>query len=154
MAIRESAWQGRAEGFDKHTSSNTFKNNEIDLLKESIKLKKKNIQRGELPPLISDITNNIGSNNINTTIINDNSTIIQNNRVRSAPDSTMVGTLHNSFPDEPEGIFMNNNNNNIHQSLSTITNKNNKKVIKKQKKISETEQRLMNSPLAQPLVKH
>ena len=59
----------------------------------------------------------------------------------------------------------NNNNNNsssnnkmmIHNNtLSTLTNKDiNMKGNKKQtKKISETEKRLINSPLAQPLVKH
>jgi len=73
---------------------------------------------------------------------------------QSAPDLQHLSALHDSVPDEPEGIFINNNNNNKVHTLSTITNKDKIKINKKQKKLSETEKRLINSPLAQPLVKH
>lgn len=127
-------------------------------MKESIKLRKKNLisevkRRNDhslLPPLLSDVSNNFNDSSDN------------NNKPQSAPDLQHLSALHQAFPDEPEGIFMNansssNNKMMIHNNntLSTITNKDIKlKGNKKQKKISETEKRLINSPLGQPLVKH
>ena len=127
-------------------------------MKESIKLRKKNLisevkRRNDhslLPPLLSDVSNNFNDSSDN------------NNKPQSAPDLQHLSALHQAFPDEPEGIFMNansssNNTMMIHNNntLSTITNKDIKlKGNKKQKKISETEKRLINSPLGQPLVKH
>ena len=125
-------------------------------MKESIKLRKKNLievkRRNDhslLPPLLSDVSNNFNDSSDN------------NNKPQSAPDLQHLSALHQAFPDEPEGIFMNANSSNNkmiilnNNTLSTITNKDIKlKGNKKQKKISETEKRLINSPLAQPLVKH
>lgn len=126
-------------------------------MKESIKLRKKNLievkRRNDhslLPPLLSDVSNNFNESSNN------------NNKPQSAPDLQHLSALHQAFPDEPEGIFINANNRSNNKmmmhnnnTLSTITNKDIKlKGNKKQKKISETEKRLINSPLAQPLVKH
>lgn len=70
LALREASWHGRSEGFDIDKSvydSNNItaggSNNNIDALKESLQLRqrKKNAQRGELPPLISDVSNNVVS---------------------------------------------------------------------------------------------
>jgi hypothetical protein len=50
MAMRETAWQGRAEGMDIDRSHD---------LRESLTLKiRKKVQRGELPPLGSELSNN------------------------------------------------------------------------------------------------
>eukprot|EP01034_Spumella_vulgaris_P025554 gene25554-32024_t len=49
IALKESAWQGRSGGMD------IDRNGESELLRESIRMRKKNLQRGELPP-ISDNT--------------------------------------------------------------------------------------------------
>lgn len=61
-------------------------------------------------------------------------------RGHSAPDlssqqRTTVGTLQAAFPDEPEGI--------MHTSASTLTLKGKPKTVKKHKKISEVENRLL-----------
>lgn len=53
MALREASWQGRAEGMDIDRShdlrdSRTFKVGGL----------RKKVQRGELPPLLSDVSNN------------------------------------------------------------------------------------------------
>jgi hypothetical protein len=61
-------------------------------------------------------------------------------RGHSAPDlhsSQSFGALHQSFPDEPEGIMLGQG-----ASASTLTQKGKPKSTKKSKKYSETEARL------------
>lgn len=49
MALKESAWHGRAEGMDHDRT------HDIESLRDSIRLAgKKKAQRGDLPPLLSD----------------------------------------------------------------------------------------------------
>jgi len=49
MALKESAWHGRAEGMDHDRT------HDIESLRDSIRLGgKKKAQRGDLPPLLSD----------------------------------------------------------------------------------------------------
>ena len=56
IAQREAEWQGRAEGFDH--SRAVHSSQDVDALRDSIRMKKKNAQRGDLPPL-SDVSNNM-----------------------------------------------------------------------------------------------
>lgn len=52
--MRESSWNGRSEGMDRHATSEML-SSEISRLEK----KKKNLQRGELPPLNgSEVSNN------------------------------------------------------------------------------------------------
>jgi len=166
LALRESAWHGRAEGMDIDRSQ------DIDTLRESLRARKgaKNPQRGELPPLLSDVSNNAGDISNDGRAPSRGRSAPGAGRGLAAPGETAagggaVGAMHQSFPDEPEGILggggsaaaaaanaaasANNNNN----TASTLTNKDKKGTKKKKKKLSETELRLMNSPLGHPLVK-
>jgi len=63
-----------------------------------------------------------------------------------------VGALYNTFPDEPEGIMQMQNAPGA--SASTLTVRGKPKSVKKFKKVSDVENRLMESPLHQPVVKY
>jgi len=135
MQYKESGWQGRAEGMDHDRS------HDIDVLRTSIRMVgKKKAQRGELPPLLSDGNATEGRSP---------------SRGHSAPGlsaSLPMGALYNTFPDEPEGIMQMQNPQGA--SASTLTVRGKPKSVKKFKKVSDVENRLMESPLHQPVVKY
>jgi hypothetical protein len=53
IAFRESAWQGRSGGMD------IDRNADADFLRESIRLRKKKLQRGELPPISDNVVSGV-----------------------------------------------------------------------------------------------
>lgn len=131
MSVREASWQGRAAGFDIDRSA------EIEALRESIRVKKKNLQRGELPPIGS-------SSDLNNNMDGEGSPL----RVKSAPDQQqlLLGTMELPYSEEPEGIMGQEYGGSAEHGDSKQTKK------KKVKKMSETEKKLLNSPLAQPVL--
>lgn len=52
IALKEAAWQGRAGGFDIERAA------EMEVLRDTLRMKKKNPQRSVLPPLSTDNSNN------------------------------------------------------------------------------------------------
>jgi len=128
MSLREGGWQGRSEGLELN------RRGEIDQLRESVR---KNKNTRNLPPL-SDPDAEGGR---------------PSSRGHSAP--ALENVLH-AYPDEPEGLLGAAVAGAGAGTLSTLTKGGGPggKKTKKFKKYSETEQRLMNSPLGQALVKH
>jgi hypothetical protein len=131
IALKESAWQGRSGGMD------IDRNSDGDLLRESIRLRKKNLQRGELPPIndnyVSDVSWSalvIQSACYFIVCFSQSPTM----RTGSAPEIDFDWNSSNALI-SPDGI-MDVTVNNINKN-STIT-------FKKPKKVSETERRLEN----------
>ena len=144
--MKESMWHGRAEGMDHDRGI------DIDTLRDSIRVGKKKLQRGDLPPLsdnnaVSSMYLFVGLFLVLLHLLTFISCLrpIQTegrspSRGHSAPglsSSLNVGALHATFPDEPEGIML------TAASASTLTNKGKPKAVKKFKKSSDVEARLM-----------
>lgn len=137
MAIRESAWHGRAETMESRTDYQPVKS-------ESLRLRKKNgAQRGELPPLTEQ-------SNYNST----------DRPVRSAPQQGAngggdtdneygFGTMELQFDSPAEGLIMPDGEKGAD---GKVTKGGPTKKKKKAKKVlGETAKRLEDSPFGQPV---
>eukprot|EP01038_Epipyxis_sp_PR26KG_P009467 gene9467-12754_t len=134
LSLREASWNGRSAGLDIDKTSDLDVN-----MRESIRIRKKNLQRGELPPL-SESSNNLHEGRTSQSPVRNS---------HSAPDLN-IGTLEATFSDEePEAIMV---------TAATVSDllktKSAKEKKKKPRKTSDLEKRLQNSPFSQPLIKN
>ncbi len=146
IALKESAWHGRSGGFDiSESNADAEPPSSLLLLRDSVKLRKKNIQRGELPPLgennnsslVSSVDGQVCALRLTCFLQNDNHSP---SRGHSAPDlhgggGGGVGMYDVAFPGNPEGIIL---------PAAAAAAASAKAKMKKVKKPSETEKRLMN----------
>lgn len=129
-SMKESGWQGRQGGLDGRPTD--------PINKESVLIRKKNAQRGDLPPL-SEVDNFEINGGIG---VRTPSRSGERGRAGSAPDLRGNG----------QGTFDESNDNGAEGIVKTALAKARKGAAKK-KPLSETEKNLFNSPFAQPLLK-
>ena len=140
-SIKESGWQGRQGGLDGRSTD--------PINKESVLIRKKNAQRGELPPL-SEVDNFEMNGGIGTRTPSrgGGGGGGERGRAGSAPDLRGGNgqlTTTTTFDD-------NGNDSGAEGIVKTALAKARKGAAKK-KPLSETEKNLFNSPFAQPLLK-
>ena len=128
-SMKESGWQGRQGGLDGRPTD--------PINKESVLLRKKNVQRGDLPPL-SDVDNFDVNGGIG---VRTPSRGGERGRAGSAPEPmrSNIQGIDDGNDSGAEGLVKN--------ALAKA-----RKGAGKKKPLSETEKNLFNSPFAQPIV--